>query len=86
MSVLFGPNREPLTGMTKPGHRCRIEVVDSRAFMGACLLWRWVRATCIHPDTWEGLMRAKWVALAMEQKQYEFEEVDPYGFDRTGRK
>lgn len=57
---------------------CVIEVVDSRAFMGACLVWRWARRTGGNPDSWEGFMRAKWVALSMEQKQYDFQEVDPY--------
>lgn len=55
-----------------------IEFVDHRAFLGACLMWRWTRATGVHYETWEGILRGKWVALSLEQKQYDFQEVDPY--------
>ncbi len=55
-----------------------IEVVDSRAFMAACLLFRWARATGENPEGWDGYMRSKWIAASFKQKQYDFEEVNPY--------
>lgn len=57
---------------------CEIEPVDNAAFMAACLMHRWSRKTGENPETWGGFVRAKWIAMAFEQKQYDFKEVDPY--------
>lgn len=57
---------------------CEIEGVSPEAFAGACLLSRWWRRTGQHPETWEGIVRAKWVTLAVQTKQYDFSELDPY--------
>lgn len=53
----------------------RIEFVSREEFIGCCLGLRWSRETGQSADTWDGIMRRKWIGAALAQTQYEATDV-----------